>query len=121
MVKNRLAKFWQLLEGKKLDQVMFIHDWISLSFGLRSGLTIYSKITVVSNKHAFSMGEKGFRDQICGLIGKKVIDIDEDQTHFLVVFEDNSILKFELTISDGSTPETAIGEIEGHHVVFFNE
>jgi hypothetical protein len=58
-------------EGEQLSAVTFVQDYVQLHFdGPRLTLVTWPVVIVGDEGHAF--GDPGYRDQLCGLIGRIV-------------------------------------------------
>jgi hypothetical protein len=67
----KLNEAIQVLVGEKLSSVTFVLDYWGLDFD-GHGFTIYSRIFVDASGVRIADGEAGFRDSLCGLLGRQV-------------------------------------------------
>jgi len=117
--------FKALMKNRRLTGVTFIHSWVTLSFEGEEksddGITIYSRITVEKLNRQYSIGEAGFRDKLCELMGESIAEVSSNKTHFTFVFKNKTILFFELSMPGDSYPEVAQGDFGGQLIAIMNE
>ena len=98
----------QLLMNKKMSSVIFVQDYIQLQFD-GSSLTAYVWPTVKSSKNVFERQTPGYRDALCNLIGKVVVQTSELANQALVIkFIDGTMLEISLNESHRTGPEAAM-------------
>ncbi|GIH89928.1 hypothetical protein ACFFMN_11990 [Planobispora siamensis] len=72
------------LIGQELGSVVFVRDYLQLDFdGPRLTLFVWPQVSVDSTVH--SMGDPGYRDTLCALIGHTVLTTAESPDAGLVV------------------------------------
>ncbi|OZM58408.1 hypothetical protein CIB95_02225 [Lottiidibacillus patelloidae] len=109
-LENRLGIYW--LKGVEMTSVVFIRDYIQLGFeGIYEPATLntYTLPTVQNNKYTYSHGTKGYRDELCSLINKKVEKVILVENEGIkLVFEMNILLEISLRDEDYEGPEAAM-------------
>jgi hypothetical protein len=94
----------QVLVGEKLSSVTFVLDYWQLAFDGHV-LSVFTSISVHADQHEFDSGANGFRDGLCGQIGKVVHAADYIENVFQVRFEDGSEIRAYARDSDYKGPE----------------
>ncbi|MCP2342142.1 hypothetical protein [Actinomadura rupiterrae] len=80
------------LVGHELGSVIFVRDYLQLDFdGPRLTLLVWPRVTV--DAQARGLGDHGYRDSLCSLIGHPVRAVEEgSDTGIAVRFESGSIV-----------------------------
>ncbi len=106
------------IEGEQLGAVTFVQDYVQLHFDGPT-ITAITRPVVVSGGTTFEYDSPGYRDRLCGLIGKVVIrayarqgdrlQVDlEDQVSLVVSLKPEAYRAAEAAIfSDGKTEQWA--------------
>ncbi|MFE3448741.1 hypothetical protein ACFXJ8_07370 [Nonomuraea sp. NPDC059194] len=72
------------LVGEEMSSVIFVRDYVQLDFdGPRLSLFVWPR--VITDSTVWSMGDPGYRDALCALIGHTVLAATEDAGAGLVV------------------------------------
>lgn len=71
--ENREFSSLRTIVGERLTAVQFVMDYVKLNF-VAAEMTILSPIQVFISGMEFRSFEAGFRDQICSLIGSKILE-----------------------------------------------
>ena len=112
-----------LLDAEPLSQVVFIHDYIQLVFnGMHFNL--YGAVTVHHAGRTLLRKDTGFCDELCGLIGQRIIDTStEERQYAAVTFEKGMTVAVSVRTEDNVGPEAfslgdnkglmVVGEVEG--------
>lgn len=97
-----------ILIGEQLSSVIFVQDYLQLDFdGRRLTLNEWPKLFTLEGE--FHFGEKGYRDELCSFIARKVERVDESENLIRMVFTDGSSIRVDLS-------ESRVGE--GDRVIF---
>jgi hypothetical protein len=107
MTKADEARDWIRAElaGRKLAEVSFGLDDLHLEFnGPRLHCYIWPRVTAAQG--TAGLGEPGYRDLLCGQIGKSIGGITlEDNVIFRILFTDGSMIEVSLKPEDYRCPE----------------
>lgn len=74
------------LVGLELSSVVFVADYLQLDFG-GPCLSVYVWPQVVSANHIRGLGDPGYRDALCDLIGRRVTHAGEPQAGLMIAFD----------------------------------
>ncbi len=98
----------ECLKGEQLSAVTFVQDYLQLHFdGPCLNGYVWPSIEVGNSKCQFN--EPGYRDKLCTLIAKKVLDATASEDEFLrIEFIDGSRIEFSLSPSDREGPEAVM-------------
>jgi len=96
---------FEQLVGEQLSSVTFVQDYLQLSFdGPR--INVFNPLRVKTLSSCITSWSPGFRDLVCGQIGKVVAAVNSQPAEALtVVFEDGSSLSISLLPEDSMGPE----------------
>ena len=90
-----------LTNAEPLDSVVFIHDYVQLTFQ-EVRLSIYGRFSVFGpSKGAVSTGDEGFCDAVVGLIEDRVIEVEESAERLDLLFESRRRVSVQLANPDG--------------------
>jgi hypothetical protein len=93
------------LVNEQLSAVVFVQDYLQLDFdGKRLTVNVWPTVTI--EDHKYSVGANGYRDALCGLIGKTVSTASETE------------VEITLTFLEGQIIISVIDEIPIEHVIF---
>jgi len=98
----------KVLEGSQLSAVVFVQDYVQLQFDGPS-LTAITRPRVHVMNQCFEWGNQGYRDALCGQIGKRVrqgLTIPEQEIK--IEFEDESSISISLKSEDYRAAEAAV-------------
>ncbi|WP_124607065.1 hypothetical protein [Burkholderia sp. Bp9142] len=100
-------KILQLLEGRELGAVTFVRDYVQLHF---EGplLNAYVWPIVLTGNERYSVGGRGYRDELCARIGCTVNSAEETEEHMTLSFSDGSSVEISLRDEDRSGPEAVL-------------
>ena len=101
------------LEGSKLTQVCFVHDYIQLVFQDNGG-SIYNPLTVIQKNQFLKKGDLGYADSLVDHIGLKIIKVRYSEEEVVVFsFENGTGFSVSLRPEDYSEcPEAVSFEID---------
>jgi hypothetical protein len=72
---------------QQLSAVTFVQDYVQLSFdGLRLTLNVWPIINA-----SRSFGDSGYRDELCSLIGRTVVQVREEPGAIDIVFDEGCL------------------------------
>lgn len=98
------------LVGDRLIGVQFIMDYLKLNFDAAE-MTILSAIQVSTAGLVSRSFQAGFRDQICSLIGSKILEATGVRDKYLELkFEGDASICISLKPEDREGPETVMFE-----------
>lgn len=104
---NDTEEFFAELRGEKLSAVTFVSDYLQLWFD-GPGVNVINPLTVRVGTAAILSWSPGFRDALCGQIGKIVAAVEFREGSALTIrFEDGSSLAVSLRAGDYTSPEAA--------------
>lgn len=107
MIEGEGAKVLHLLEGRELDAVTFVRDYVQFHFeGPLLNAYVWPTVLVGTVRHA--AGTLGYRDELCARIGRTVSSAREANEHMSLSFNDGSSIEISLRIEDRSGPEAAL-------------
>lgn len=89
--------------GNYLSSVTFVMDYLQMSF-CGPGFSFYNWPTVILPKQQSKVGDEGYRDALCALVGKTVQSLDvflDTGLHF--VFREGETITASLRAPAGST------------------
>ena len=80
-----------------LTSVNFVLDYLILGFDSKGALTALVWPKVVTRESSYGFGEPGYRDALCGFLGRKVgdVSISEEET-ITITFESGEALEIAL-------------------------
>jgi hypothetical protein len=88
------------LRGEQLSAITFVQDYLQLWFD-GPGVNVLTPLTVKTLSGALTSWSPGFRDLLCGQIGKIVATVERRPAEALtIVFEDDSSLSISLRRED---------------------
>ena len=95
----------ETLKGCELSAVTFVRDYVQLQFdGPFLNCFVLPRVTV--SETTFSSDSPGYRDALCGQIGKTVAGAAvEDDVVFHIFFADGSLIEISLRPEDRPGPE----------------
>jgi hypothetical protein len=79
------------VEGEELGSVCFVRDYIELIFD-GPLLRVFSPLTIQAQQTSLSVGDIGFRDALCGLIGLEIAGTQEDDDRLALSFRGHAVL-----------------------------
>ena len=95
------AEILSYLVGEQLSSVEFVQDYLQLRFDGPT-LNVTGPIVVTAGDHRHAAWEPGFRDLLCGQIGKLIASVTQRAEEALVfTFEDGSAITVSLAPFDG--------------------
>ncbi|MER7005789.1 hypothetical protein ABT297_22480 [Dactylosporangium sp. NPDC000555] len=95
------------LIGEDLAEVIFVRDYVQLGFdGPRLSLFVWPRVTLGSTVR--EIGESGYRDALCDLIGHFVVDVEESSASGLVLNFDIGSVTVKPTPPELIGPEIAM-------------
>ena len=95
----------QLL-NQQVSAVVFVQDYLQLNFdGKRLTVNVWPKL--VTDGHELTFGETGYRDALCSLIGRTVVDTSESETELVLKFD---VGRVTINLIDDTTMEHVIFE-----------
>ena len=105
-----------LKTAEPLNSVVFIHDYVQLTFQ-ELVLSIYGRFSVLgSGDEAVSTGEEGFCDAVVGLIENRVVDVEESAEQLDLLFDSGR--RISMMLADEEGPESfALNQPRGSTVV----
>lgn len=95
--------------GEQLSSVVFVQDYLQLDFD-GSRLTYNIWPCVERQGKASRFGDSGYRDELCALIGKRLVSVRDANETLDLEFEDGAAVRCALSSAPG---------LEGDRVVFF--
>jgi len=101
---STLAEALDRLKGEQLSSVEFVHDYVQLRFD-GPYLSVYVGPTIESKSRRLDWNTPGYRDELCGCIGRKLVSVsvrDEDVT---LRFEHGVAIVISLRKEDRVGPE----------------
>ena len=93
--------------GEQLSSVEFVQDYLQLHFDGPT-LTLFVWPVVFATGQMYQLGKSGcFRDELCGRIAHKVVEVVTDDSDALTIrFDDSSSVVVSLRPEDRTGPET---------------
>ncbi len=83
-LSNRTDSLLLILVGEELASVIFVRDYLQLDFdGPRLSLFVWPQVAV--DAEVRRMGDRGYRDALCTLIGHTVLSVAERTDAGLVI------------------------------------
>lgn len=99
-----------LLVGDRLVGVQFVMDYLKLNFDT-SEMTILSSIQVSISGLISNSFQSGFRDRICSLIGRKILEATGVRNKYLLLkFDEDASILISLKPEDREGPEAVMFE-----------
>ena len=96
-LKNKLV-------NEQLSSIEFIQDYLQLHFDGRT-ITIYVWPEVSLNNQVYRFSQASYRNKICELIGKKIIDLHYKHKEYITIDFENGSGNVKINL-DPSDPET---------------
>ena len=107
-MSNQTDNPLQVLEGRQLSSVEFVHDYIQLHFeGATLSAMTLPRVCILDK--TFESESLGYRDALCERIGQRIshaLTIPENEIR--IVFNDRSTISISLASKDYRTPEAAV-------------
>lgn len=97
----------QEVVNEPLSAVAFVHDYVELHFDGKI-IRAFGSLMVKHQGQLIGANDAGWRDALCGLIGKHVRDLaffNDAHGRLVVSFENDTDLVVNLIISESSGPE----------------
>jgi hypothetical protein len=96
------------MKGRDLSAVTFVRDYLQLQFdGPFLNIFVWPRVTTSATSVSVDM--PGYRDALCGQIGKSVGGVVEEAgVRFCIFFTDGSIVDVSLLPEDRMGPETLV-------------
>ncbi len=97
-----------LLVGLELSAITFVRDYLQLQFdGPFINAYVWPLVRTPENKSEF--GAPGYRDALCGQIGKTVVaPVEESETKLAICFNDGVVFEISLKREDRNADEAAM-------------
>jgi hypothetical protein len=106
-VDNQSDSLLHALIGEDLASVVFVRDYLQLDFdGPRLSLYVWPQVTFGSTIRV--MGDPGYRDALCDLIGHPVVQARESAATGLVLYFDAGAVTIKPTLTEVVGPEIAM-------------
>jgi len=99
-----LAEALEKIVGSALSSVTFVADYVQLDFD-GPNLTAYTLPIVRLGSQHIEWEQPGYRDALCGQIGRRVERVAVDDQHVSVMFEDSAAISISLLDGDYTGPE----------------
>ena len=100
------------VKNRELAGVSFVRDYVQLLF-YGPVLNAYVLPIVTVSGRPFKPGIQGYRDALCGLIGKPVASAEVQAKHRMrFEFVDGSLIEISLKDDDRTTPEAATLQVD---------
>lgn len=111
-----------LMDAKPLSQVVFVHDYVQFVFQ-NTYFNLYNPVTVGLGDRTLSRNDLGFCDELCRLIGHRVVDTSTEVGRVASVeFENGTRVSVSLRTEDATGPEAfELGDNKGTCVVQQND
>lgn len=98
----------KVLEGSHLSSVEFVQDYVQLRFDGPT-LTAITPPRIRVMNECFEWGKQGYRDALCGRIGKLVCQASTiPEQEIKIEFEDGASISISLNPDDYRTAEAAV-------------
>ena len=97
-----------MLEGRQLSAVVFVQDYIQLQF---DGATINAYVwpNIALENRVIGPDTPGYRDALCGQIGKLVIEgVEEPEQGLALVLSNGTVVEISLREKDRTSAEAAL-------------
>lgn len=104
------------LEGLKLSQVCFVHDYLQLVFE-DYGVTVNNPLTVIQKNQSLTKETVGYADSLVGYIGKTLNSVTNSENKFIFSFNDETNFSVSLRSEDYYCPEAIVFHIDKDIVV----
>jgi hypothetical protein len=119
IVSETVEQALQVLIGKQLSSVEFVHDYVQIRFDGHC-LTIYSSAhTIAANGFFLRWGQPGYRDALINLITHTVREIEMVRLEQLsLTFDDDSVWSLSFRDSDFRGPEVLMLTDESNKSLF---
>ncbi len=109
---NKSESVLARLRNEHMSAVTFVQDYVQLHFD-GPCITAYVWPRIIRTDVTHEAGMAGYRDALCDLIGKTIIDVGEDSNKSLFIrFIDGATLEVSLNESDRDGPEAAMFQDE---------
>ena len=79
-----------LKPSEPLSQVVFIHDYLQLVFQ-DERFNIYNRAEIARGGLKIAQGQPGYCDAIVSLIGQRVVEVSQSDSHALALFFEEGI------------------------------
>src|SRR3989339_865832 len=109
---NSGIEILKTLEKCELAAITFVRDYVQFSFD-GPHLSVYSRPRIKTPDYMFNLATPGYRDALCGQIGKLVIKFfEEPKEKLLIQFENQVIIEISLKEEDRNGPEAAMLQVD---------
>ena len=86
--------------GEQLSAVTFVQDYLQLHFDGPT-INVYIACSIIEGGRTDRVGDRDFRNSLCGRIGKKVTRVlSVPDRHLDIYFEDESLIRISLASED---------------------
>ena len=93
------------MDAEPMSQVVFVHDYIQLVFQ-GTYFNLYNAVTIHRDNRTLRRNDLGFCDELCHLIGQRVVDTSTEAGQFTsVAFGNGTRVSVSLRAEDGNGPE----------------
>jgi hypothetical protein len=96
------------LKSQRLSSVEFVQDYIQLHFDDYT-MTLYNPVKILQGSDSFGREQVGFKDALCNLINRVVLDVSYTKSNKVeVVFDSGSSVVVCIADKDYSGPEALL-------------
>jgi hypothetical protein len=101
---KKLSEALHELVGNVLSSVEFVQDYLQMRFD-GPCLTAYTPPSIRCGSKRFDWNQPGYRDELCGQIGRRIERSESDEQRILIAFEGGAEVSISLRPDDYCGPE----------------
>lgn len=98
----------QILEGREVTKVEWVHDYAQITFGDDMGISVYNDFVITPE------------NELSDLVGRTLSSIDEGERYFVFCFSGDVHLKIDLHPQASYGPEVLQFDRKGYPIVIMN-